>query len=287
MSNRDLFPDQQIVPTGPSSVWVGERPGEGPAIVLLHGFPDDSTIYDHLVPALADRHVVAIDFGGYGLSPRENRPWVAGQREIEVVAVLDKLGLSGVTLVGHDASVAVAINVTIDYPALVGKLALLNGYFNSDAALRLPDMIRLFGTPELDLLSDALMEDPNLREWLLGFSGTQFGIDATPGGVAANSILPQYFGSADQPDAQAAIRQWTATLYPELAANDARVSAGDLQRLNVPVTIAFGDRDPDMTPQIATNIASLFPHARIVTIENASHWPQWDKPDEVASVILD
>ncbi|WP_431218873.1 alpha/beta fold hydrolase [Leifsonia xyli] len=287
MSNRDLFAEERTIDTGPSKVWVGLRPGEGPAIVLLHGFPDDSAIYDRLIPHLPDRQVVAIDFGGYGLSPREERPLVPNQRETEVVAVLQQLSLTGVTLVGHDASLAVAINVTLDHPSLVSKLVLLNGYFHSDPALGLPDMIRLFGISELDLLSDALMDDPQQRQWLLGHSGRQFGIDASsPGNVADHSIVPQYFGSANQPDARKAIRQWTATLFPGIQANDARILNGDLDRASLPVVVAFGDGDPYMTAQIAANIGQLFPHAEVTQIPNASHWPQWDQPQEVAARIL-
>ncbi|MGO4299409.1 alpha/beta fold hydrolase [Leifsonia sp. RAF41] len=287
MSTRDLYPEQHTIETGASRVWVGVRPGAGPAIVLLHGFPDDSTIYDRLTPLLTGKRVVAIDFGGYGLSPREDRPWVDGQREAEVLAVLQALDLTDVTLVGHDASVAVAINVTLDQPALVGKLVLLNGYFHSDPELRLPDMIRLFGIHELDLLSDALMADPQQRQWLLGHSGRQFGIDASASdNVAAHSIVPQYFGSANQPDARVAIRQWTATLFPEMQANDARVRNGDLQKTSVPVVVAFGDGDPYLTPQIAANIGGLFSNARVQPVSGASHWPQWDQPQAVAERIL-
>ncbi|WP_374007534.1 alpha/beta fold hydrolase [Leifsonia sp. LS-T14] len=287
MSKRDLYPEQHTIDTGPSRVWVGVRPGDGPPIVLLHGFPDDSTIYDRLTPLLSGRRVVTIDFAGYGLSPREDRPWADQQRETEVVAVLRELDLTDVTLVGHDASLAVAINVTLDQPELVGKLVLLNGYFHSDPALRLPDMIRLFGIHELDLLSDAMMEDPQQRQWLLGHSGRQFGIDASaPDNVAAHSIVPQYFGSADQPDARAAIRQWTATLFPGMQDNDARVLEGDLRRASLPVVVAFGEDDPYLTPHIAANIGALFPSARVDGISGASHWPQWDQPRALAERIL-
>jgi haloalkane dehalogenase len=287
MTVRSTFPEQRIVSTGASSVWVGEQPGEGPAIVLLHGFPDDSAIYDRLIPSLAGKHVIAIDFGGYGLSPRDTPPWTPSRREDEVVGALAALSLTGVTLVGHDASVSVAINVTLDNPGLVGKLVLLNGYFDSDPALRLPDMIRLFGTPELGLLSDALMEDEQLRGWLLNFSGAQFGITADPGGVANHSIIPQYYGSDIQPDARKAIREWTDSLYPGLAQNDARVAAGDLGKLEIPVVVAFGEGDPCMTQEIASNIGAFFPNSRIAGIPDSSHWPQWDQPAAVAAAILE
>ena len=49
---------------------VRDFPGAEPALVALHGFPDDSRIYDRLAPLLAPRRVVAVDWLGYGRSDR-------------------------------------------------------------------------------------------------------------------------------------------------------------------------------------------------------------------------
>lgn len=60
------------VPRDRGSVHVREFPGSGPAFVLLHGFPDNSHIYDDLIPhlALAGRRTVTIDFLGFGSSDK-------------------------------------------------------------------------------------------------------------------------------------------------------------------------------------------------------------------------
>src|SRR6202020_2961853 len=52
------------------SIHVVEDPGEEPAIVLMHGFPDDHRVYDKLLPLLAPRRAVAFDWLGYGRSSR-------------------------------------------------------------------------------------------------------------------------------------------------------------------------------------------------------------------------
>jgi pimeloyl-ACP methyl ester carboxylesterase len=49
---------------------VADQPGDEPALVLMHGFPDDSRIYNRLISWLAPRRVVAFDFFGYGRSDR-------------------------------------------------------------------------------------------------------------------------------------------------------------------------------------------------------------------------
>ena len=54
------------------SLYVRDFPGSGPAFVLLHGFPDNSYIYDHLIPHLAGagRRTIALDFLGFGASDK-------------------------------------------------------------------------------------------------------------------------------------------------------------------------------------------------------------------------
>jgi len=54
------------VPRGTHRLYAREYPGEGPAIVLMHGFPDNLHLYDRLVPHLSGRRVVAFDFLGWG-----------------------------------------------------------------------------------------------------------------------------------------------------------------------------------------------------------------------------
>lgn len=286
--------NESISPSGdrPETLTIGgasvlDHPGAEPAVILLHGFPDDSTIYDRLVPYLAGRRTVAVDFPGYGRSPRDTEPYRLGARSREVLQILDALHVRTATIVGHDASLSVAVDVALTSPDRVRKLVLLNGYYQSLAGLRFPDMIELFATPRLQTLADALMDDPQQRAWLLGQAGGQFGIDASaPDNVAVHSILPQYFGGAEHPDARRAIREWAATLYDELRVNDEHVAAGRIAQLAIPVVVAFGAKDPYLTPEVAQAIGALFADAVVERLENSSHWPQWDEPEAIASSIL-
>ena len=53
---------------------VFEHPGLDPVFVLMHGFPDNSRIYNQLLPLLVGRHVVAFDFLGWGASDKPMPP---------------------------------------------------------------------------------------------------------------------------------------------------------------------------------------------------------------------
>jgi pimeloyl-ACP methyl ester carboxylesterase len=99
-----------------------------------------------------------------------------------------------------------------------------------------------------------------------------------PQGVAVQSILPQFFGSADQPDALAAIRAWTGGLFDSLAEQDELVDSGALRDLKVPVSIIFGESDRYLNRLLAGEIAGLFTDPSLHLVQDASHWPQHDQP---------
>jgi 2-hydroxy-6-oxonona-2,4-dienedioate hydrolase len=275
------------VPAGGGRLHVADRPGREPAFVLMHGFPDDSRIYDRLTPLLAPGRVVAFDFMGYGRSDRPDPPSLDPARHQEALAaVLDALGLDRVALVAHDASGPVAIDFAVGNPDRVEQLVLLDTYYGHAPSLRFPEMIRLLADPRLTPLADAMMEDPDQRLWLLGHTARRFGLDpADPDGLGAVAVLPQFFGDQDQADAIDAVRAWTRELFDELEQHDRRIAEGLLGDLDLPVTLVAGSDDEYVGPGVARDLAGHFRHATAHVIDAASHWPQWDRPEAVAALL--
>jgi pimeloyl-ACP methyl ester carboxylesterase len=289
MSQANPAPEgasDRMVQTPDGRLHVTDHPGQDPALVLLHGFPDDSRAYHRLVPLLAPHRAVAVDWLGYGRSDRAAPGRLDGARhQQQLREVLDALDLGRVVLVGHDAGGPDAIEFALDQPGRVERLVLLNTYYGHAPTLRLPELIRLLADPQLSPLADAMLTDPNLRAWLLAHTARRFGLDpASPGGVAVASVQPQFFGGGDQPDALAAVRAWTAGLFASLDRQDARVAAGQLAALALPVTLGFGVADPYLTAELARHLAGLFGRADVRLVEAASHWPQWDQPERVAQL---
>ena len=70
MTEPTLAPRDRLVETPNGTLFVREIPGDDPPIVLMHGFPDDHTIYERLLPLLSPRRAVAFDWHGYGRSER-------------------------------------------------------------------------------------------------------------------------------------------------------------------------------------------------------------------------
>jgi haloalkane dehalogenase len=274
------------VPTWGGKIHVVDYPGEEPALILMHGFPDDARIYDRLVPLLAPRRALTIDLLGYGRSDRPTREVLEAADHVDQLRdVLDALRIDRAALVGHDASGPVAIDFAIAAPDRVRQLVLLNTYYGHAPTLELPALIRLLADPELAVLADAMLDDPNQRLWLLQQTARQWDQDPDdPNGIGL-FVLPQFFGDAEQADALPAIRAWTAALFADLDAQDAATRDGRLAALDVPVTLAFGADDRLLNPQLAARLAGQFEHSELRLVDGASHWPQWDKPEVVAEFI--
>ncbi|WP_369258924.1 alpha/beta fold hydrolase [Geodermatophilus amargosae] len=101
--------------------------GSGPALVLLHGFPQTSLMWRHVAPELAaGRTVICPDLRGYGASdaPAATGPDTYAKRTMaaDVVAAARALGHERFALAGHDRGALVAIRAGLDSPDVVTHL---------------------------------------------------------------------------------------------------------------------------------------------------------------------
>ncbi len=282
-------PVEQLIDTPHGRVFVSEIPGDDPPVVLLHGFPDDHRIYAKLMPLLSPRRAVAFDFVGYGRSDRTGGAHFSPEDHgAEITAVLDALNIDRAILVGHDASGADAVVYALTNPERVAHLVLLNTVFGNSPSLRMPEMTRLFSDPQLTTLADDMVGDPNQLLWLLLRWGTQLDLDAGgPDSIVRASILAQFVGDDQQPAAVASVRAWTGVWRDLLDQQDAIVKSGALSRLEVPVSIIWGETDRYLSTSLATEIAALFPDPSVHFIPGVGHYPQHDRPERVAELLKD
>jgi pimeloyl-ACP methyl ester carboxylesterase len=125
-ASRDVTIRQ--VPTATGRLHVADHAGDEPALVLVHGFPDDSRIYNRLVPLLSPRRAAAFDFLGYGGSDRPQTGAADPAGHLHPVgAVLDELGVKTAVLAGLDIPVGLVFGALDRYlsPGLAAHLASL------------------------------------------------------------------------------------------------------------------------------------------------------------------
>src|SRR4051812_21725554 len=144
MASRETFVQREQ-----HRIYVRDHPGAEPAIILMHGFPDNVHLYDRLSPYLSPpRRVVLFDFLGWGSSDKPSGyPYTTDNQVGDLDAVITQLGLGQVVLVAHDASGPPAIDWALVHPERVAGLVLLNTYYCEMPTLRRPEAISLFSTP--------------------------------------------------------------------------------------------------------------------------------------------
>jgi haloacetate dehalogenase len=124
------FEREQIEVSGASINLV--RGGEGPALLLLHGYPQTHCIWHKLAPRLAEKYtVVATDLRGYGDSSKpaglpDHSNYSKRAMALDQVEVMQALGYEEFHLVGHDRGGRVAHRLALDHPQRVKKLAVLD-----------------------------------------------------------------------------------------------------------------------------------------------------------------
>jgi haloacetate dehalogenase len=128
--NIDGF-DAGRVETDRGAVFV-RRGGTGPAVLLLHGFPETSLMWRDVAPLLAAEFtVVAADLPGYGSSdpPADSDDHSAmSKREMAalLVAAMQRLDCERFAIVGHDRGGRVGYRAALDHPGSVTRLAVLD-----------------------------------------------------------------------------------------------------------------------------------------------------------------
>ncbi len=256
--------------------------GQGPTLVLMHGFPDNQHLYDLLIPQLAARyHVLSFDFLGWGDSdkPAGHLYDVASQRA-DLEALVRHFALTTVVPVVHDLSGHVGIDWALDNPQRTHSLVLLNTYYQNMPTLKAPEAIQTYSTP--GWWRDLLV-------WGSGKSASRF-----KAGVASQISL--FFTNTESRDRfvpvithdVAAIRpaffSSTSVLWAEVEAR-----AKELPRMRSfakPVLVVFGADDPYLNVGVAQQFKAIFPNSQLHLLPGAGHYVQLDRADEVARLVL-
>lgn len=107
--------------------------GDGPAVLLLHGYPQTHVMWHRVAPEIARDHaVVAPDLRGYGDSdkpkpvPGDHAMYCKRTTANDIVAMMDKLGHGRWHVVGHDRGARVGHRMALDHPERVASFVSLD-----------------------------------------------------------------------------------------------------------------------------------------------------------------
>lgn len=240
--------------------------GEGPALVLVHGFTGAKEDFADQVPALARlSRVIMFDLRGHGASdkPDDGAAYTLDRLALDVLAVADALGADRFRLLGHSMGGMVARRVVLSVPERVTGLILMDTSPGPPSGVD-PDLAKaaavLAVTDGMEVLRELLdemnplntaahervaRERPGYEEW----DRSKF-MKTSP--VAYANLITDI---VDQPDALA-----------------------DLAHVRCPTLVIVGEQDEAFLPD-SRAMAEVIPGADLVVVPDAGHSPQFENPD--------
>jgi pimeloyl-ACP methyl ester carboxylesterase len=254
--------------------------GEGPPLLLVHGWPETWYAWRLLMPALArDFEVIAVDQRGIGLSDKPAGGYDTATLAGDLVALMDALGHQRFAVVGHDTGFAIGYALAADHPDRVERVALAE----------IPGPPGAAPSPPLFVpgpLNDRLWHIPfnrveNLPEQLIaGREDVYFGYEfAIQGGPLPNEVIDYYVGLLSNPDALRGSLGWYRAFDETVAQNEQRKS----RPLTMPVlaiggAASYGEHVAEAMQLVADDVQS-------VVIPGVGHWVAEEAPEEMLAAL--
>jgi pimeloyl-ACP methyl ester carboxylesterase len=258
--------------------------GEGPAVMLLHGWPQTWYEWRHVIDLLADEYqVVAPDLRGFGYSGKPASGYDADTMAADLAALADHLDLRDVTVLGHDWGAVFGYVYAAKTPSQVRALGIvemaLPGVGIMEQAMAPQPQGNFLwhmgfqSVPDLPELLIAGKEKPFLRWFFEHFAYDPSAITAADLEVYVDAITQV-----------GALRAGLA-VYQDFFTTADQVAALAKTPLEIPVR-AYGG-EACLGGATLASVQAVAPAAEGGVIERCGHWAAEERPDVVASIVRD
>lgn len=242
----------------------------GVPVLCLHGFPETSYMWHHLLGELAasGRRALAPDLTGFGDSePDRPGTW---ERQMDAVERFRRaLGLEQVVLVVHDWGGLIGLRWACEQPGAVAGLVISNsGFFPEGRWHGFAEVLRTEGEGERTI-------DAMSRDGLGGLLGT------LSRGFSEQAIDEYWKSFATEERRRSLLDLYRSGDFEKLAPYQ-----GQLGALGVPTLLLWGEDDPFAPLAGAHRFLREVPHAQLVVVEGAGHFVYADEPERCAREIV-
>jgi haloalkane dehalogenase len=241
--------------------------------VLVHGYPESSYMWRHLLPVLADAgwRALAPDLPGYGDS--EPDPPGTWERHVDALGrFVSELAPepARVALVTHDWGVMIGLRWACENPQAVGALVISDGGFFADR--RWHDLANAMRTPET---GERLIRSYT-RE---GFFAA---MRAASSGMTDEALAEYWKGFADDARRLGHLELYRSGDFEKLAPYEGR-----LAELAVPALIVWGEQDRFSGTKLANRFHDEIPGSQLVVFKDAGHFVWEDEPERATRAVVD
>jgi haloalkane dehalogenase len=256
--------------TGSSLAYREAGPADGPAALLLHGYPQSSYMWRDLLPELADVgwRALAPDLAGFGDSPAE--PGATWERHVEAVeAFRSEHGIERCVPIVHDWGGLIGLRWACDHPdAVAGLVISSSGFFADGRWHGMAQGLRTPGTGEE-------LVDGMTREALGGLlQHVSAGID--------DAAVDEYWKAFSDEER----RRGQLELYRSGDFDQLEPYTGLLAELGVPSLLLWGERDEFAPVAGGHRFHRELPDSELVIVEDAGHFVWEDEPGRCADAVV-
>ncbi|GAA5188684.1 alpha/beta hydrolase [Ferrimonas gelatinilytica] len=248
--------------------------GEGPVLVLLHGFPSSSWDWQYLLPMLTPHYrVLYLDMLGFGFSDKPRIGYGIHEQADRVLALMQHLSLKHAHLLAHDYGDTVAQELLArqrrgNSPVYWHSCALLNGGLFPEAhhPLKVQKLLAgPLGPLIVPLLSRKRFERSMMQIWgnTPPSQNTLLGMWQLLNYHNGTRVMPKLLSYMEQRRLSRA--RWVNAL----------------STCPVPLMLIDGTKDPISGESLVTRFRQLCPNAELVTLEGVGHYPQLEAPEQV------
>lgn len=264
--------------------------GEGPLVMLLHGFPQTWWCWRDQIVGLAEAgyRVAAMDLRGYGASDKPPRGYDTPTLAADVAAVVRSLGEPAAAVVGHDWGGWIAWSMPTLEPAVTRAVAavsmahplrLRSALLSSHAQRRASSYVWEYQQPwrpERQLVRDGEVERL-LRRW----GGPGWPLDPEVVGRYADAMRVPFV-------AHSALEYYRWVVRSQLRPDGRAFAEAIDQKVGVPVLQLHGALDTCILPSTAEGSQRWVDgELRLLTLEGAGHFLPEERPGDVTAVLVD
>lgn len=256
--------------------------GEGPPLLLVHGWPQTWYQWRLVMPTLAqDFTVIAVDQRGVGLSDKPQDGYDAGTQANDMVALMNTLGYERFSMVGFDTGMPISYALAVDHPERLHRLvvgeAVITGITPSPPLLVPSALNKRLWHLAFNRLG------PEVNEALVrGRESIYFGAEyANSAGTPLPDHVVQYYIErlASSPDALRGSFGSYRAIDTSIAQNQERKA----RRLTLPVLAIGGAKG--LGEGVANTMKLVADNLEVVIIPDSGHWVAEEAPDKLIAAL--
>jgi pimeloyl-ACP methyl ester carboxylesterase len=273
---------------GTTDIRVVELGGarNGVPILLLHGIGSVNVMSAPLLCRLGDRHVIAVDWPGHGLSDRCVMPRDASLRahaRAVLTSLLDALDLPVVDLVGHSLGAQISLYASLDLGDRVRRVVLLGAPGAAFEGVQPLPIMKVMATPGVGV---TLLSLPLSVATFRRTSDQMLGVNALAAAGPAVQAAAHLFAGR-RANARSIASFFRTLLQHGRVRPGVALAADDLSSVKHPVLMVWGAADVFQTPSSARAAIDALPDGRLLELAGAGHAPWLQHEEAVAAAVRD